>query len=126
MIYSSGLPLLYLITFLFLSVQYFLDKYYMLKVYRRPPSLDDRMDRVARKSLYFLIFIHIIFSIFIYGNSDIFEDDEQTQETIQVQGDEVQQATKTEMTKFQDNYNEFLGESGNNLLETFIKRMLTR
>jgi len=33
------------------------------------------MDTVARYYLHLLIFLHIIFAIFVYGNSDIFEDD---------------------------------------------------
>jgi hypothetical protein len=103
MIYSAGLPLLYFITFIYLTVLYFLDKYYMLKVYRRPPSLDARMDRVARKSLWVLIFLHIIFSIFIYGNADIFEEDELTQESIETKND-VQDITANEMANLKEDH----------------------
>ena len=74
MIYCSGLPLLYIITFLFLIIQYWIDKYFMLRLYKKHPSVDDKMDKTAGLALYYLIYVHIIFSIFIYGNSDIFEE----------------------------------------------------
>jgi len=45
----------------------------MLRVYKKHPSVDDRMDKSAQQALSYLVYIHIIFSVYIFGNSDIFE-----------------------------------------------------
>ena len=76
MIYSSGLPLLYIITLLFLCTLYCLDKCYLLRSYKNPLSVDNRMDTQTIRFLRFVIPIHIMFSMYTYGNSYFFEDDD--------------------------------------------------
>ena len=47
----------------------------MLKIARKTPALDERMDTIARQVLYYAVILHILFAIWTYGNSDIFEED---------------------------------------------------
>jgi len=47
----------------------------MLRLYKKHPSVDDRMDKSTGVALYYLVFIHILFSIYFHGNNDIFEEE---------------------------------------------------
>ncbi|KAL4505499.1 hypothetical protein ABPG72_002561 [Tetrahymena utriculariae] len=72
MLYSGGIPILYFVSFLHLTVLYWLDKIFLFKVCKIPPNFDQQMATMARTMLYIVPFLHTIFSIYIYGNTDIF------------------------------------------------------
>ncbi|KAL4456640.1 hypothetical protein ABPG74_000747 [Tetrahymena malaccensis] len=72
MLYSGGIPILYFISLLHLTVLYWLDKVFLFKVCKIPPNFDQQMATMARTMLYLVPFLHTIFSIYIYGNTDIF------------------------------------------------------
>ena len=69
------MPLLYFITFLWLVVIYIVDKYNFLRNRKKSPVVDDRMDRVANTLLSFVVILHIIIAIIVFGNDDLFEED---------------------------------------------------
>ncbi|EAR88902.2 transmembrane protein, putative (macronuclear) [Tetrahymena thermophila SB210] len=72
MLYSGGIPILYFVSFLHLTVLYWLDKIFLFKICKIPPNFDQQMATMARTMLYLVPFLHTIFSIYIYGNTDIF------------------------------------------------------
>jgi hypothetical protein len=58
--YGSGMPMLYMAAALFFFVQYWLDKYMLLKSYKRPPQYDDY---IANQSLSYMKWILIVHQI---------------------------------------------------------------
>eukprot|EP00347_Sterkiella_histriomuscorum_P022647 403337690 len=54
MMYSSGIPVLYLIAFVSFFVQYWFDKIFLLKCYQKPPLI-----------------LHFIIGLYMYSNSSI-------------------------------------------------------
>lgn len=74
MLFSSGMPILYLSTFLQFMTVYWADKLYFLKICKTPKFYNDEMQELVRDILYLTPFIHAIFAIYVYGNSTIFID----------------------------------------------------
>eukprot|EP01017_Pseudomicrothorax_dubius_P039656 TRINITY_DN6109_c0_g1_i1.p1 TRINITY_DN6109_c0_g1~~TRINITY_DN6109_c0_g1_i1.p1 ORF type:complete len:370 (+),score=67.41 TRINITY_DN6109_c0_g1_i1:385-1494(+) len=71
--YSSGLPCLYFVTFAYLFITYWIDKLFIFRLYRTPPNFDADIERRVRDLLQYAVFIHVIFAIWVYGNTDIFQ-----------------------------------------------------
>ncbi|CAD8090541.1 unnamed protein product [Paramecium sonneborni] len=71
-LYSSGMPLLYLTTALFLFITFCSDKYYLLHFCKIPPKVDDSIAKLVRQILKLLLIWHTIFSIWIYGSTKLF------------------------------------------------------
>jgi hypothetical protein len=46
----------------------------VLKICKLPKKFDEKLESSARKALYAMLFIHLGFSIWIYGNSEMFGD----------------------------------------------------
>lgn len=67
--YSSGLPIMYFLTFLHLGILYWFDKIWVFTVCRIPKNYDEQMQNLARFILYIIPLVHCIFAIYIYGNS---------------------------------------------------------
>ena len=76
-LYCPGLPLLCISTLLFLVVQYWVDKYLILKHCRTPPNFDDQLETMVRQIFWVIIPFHLIFAIWIFGNPDLFVEDSQ-------------------------------------------------
>lgn len=72
MLYSGGIPILYFTSFLHLLVLYWVDKLNIFRVCKKPLNYNESMQEMVRNILYLVPFIHTIFSIYIYGNTDIF------------------------------------------------------
>lgn len=66
--YSSGMPILNACIFLFLLLTFYIDKFLFLRLYRIPPQFDLIISRVFLNVLFFAIFVHLCFGIWIYGN----------------------------------------------------------
>jgi len=73
-LYGSGMPVLYLTTFIQLTVTYFLDKYYLLKFSKLPESYGSNLETIIRRTLYAAIILHLLIAIFIFGESNLFVD----------------------------------------------------
>jgi hypothetical protein len=71
LLYSSGMPLLYLLCFIFFITTYYLDRILLVKLYRSPPHIDLRMSKFFMKFIYWGVIIHLCFSIWIFGNKYI-------------------------------------------------------
>ena len=71
MIFSSGLPALYLVGFATYFTQYWVYKYLLLKFYKKTVSFDDELPKFS--ILYFNIGIlfHVLFALFVYTNTTL-------------------------------------------------------
>jgi hypothetical protein len=72
MIYSSGMPLLYLISMLQYLMTYWIDKFLFLRFYRTPPRYGIEMSETVRRIMLAAIFIHFALAFYMYSNSSIF------------------------------------------------------
>ena len=72
LIYAPGLPVLYISTFSFLIVTYWIDKYLLLCVCRKPKLIDNKLANLVHKLLKYTLIVHLIWSIWIYGNPKLF------------------------------------------------------
>ncbi len=71
-IFSSGIPFLYVCCFLFFVFTYWTDKFLLLRFYRTPPHTDLYVSKLFYYILLFGIIVHLSVGIWIYGNKEIF------------------------------------------------------
>jgi len=71
-LYSGGMPFLYITSFAQLLLTYYFDKTFLLKICRLPKNYDEKLESIIRTTLYVIVVVHLLFTIFMYGNSDIF------------------------------------------------------
>lgn len=74
LIYSSGIPLLYLCCFVFFLITYWIDKWLILRLYRNPPHIDLYVSKLFNMIILVAMIIHYCFAIWIYGNEKILSD----------------------------------------------------
>jgi len=67
------MPFLYITSLIQLLITFYFDKLFLLRVSKLPKNYDENLETVVRQSLYFIGVIHLIFTIFMYGNPKIFE-----------------------------------------------------
>jgi hypothetical protein len=72
LLYGSGLPLLFVSTFLNLNIIYWLDKFFLLKICKNPKNFDDKLEISVRRVLYLMLVIHLAVAVWVYGNPLIF------------------------------------------------------
>lgn len=73
LLYGSGLPFLYIITFVNLLIIYWLDKCYLLRICKLPKNYDEKLEEGIRNFLWIFLLVHITFAIWVYGNPTIFD-----------------------------------------------------
>lgn len=71
-IFSSGIPFLYVCCFLFFVITYWVDKFMVLRFYRTPPHTDLFVSKLFNQIVLFGIIVHLCVGIWIYGNKEIF------------------------------------------------------
>ena len=71
--YGSALPLLYIVTFVYLLSRFWQDKFKLLGYCRNPINIDERLELMVRRAIFFGIMFHLVYSIYFFGNTDIFE-----------------------------------------------------
>lgn len=69
MVYSSGMPLLYLISMVQYFMTYWVDKFLFLRFYKTPPRYGMEMSEVVRKIMVIGILVHFAFGFYMYSNS---------------------------------------------------------
>ncbi len=74
LIYSSGIPLLYICCFFFFLITYWIDKFLVLRLYRNPPHIDLYVSKLFNMVILVGMIIHLCFAIWIYGNTHILSD----------------------------------------------------
>lgn len=82
MLFSSGLPILYPILAIKMLVYYFVDKYLMMRIFRKPADYDAEMHKEMVEKLYRLPFYHCLLAILIFGCAQIFYDSDNTNSNI--------------------------------------------
>jgi hypothetical protein len=71
MMYSSGMPVLYIVGMFQIFVTYWVDKLLFLRFYKTPPRYGIGMSSVVRKSMEYAVILHILFGIYMFSNSQI-------------------------------------------------------
>jgi hypothetical protein len=74
MMFSAGMPLLYLVFFFELLIKYWVDKIWFLRLNRTPPRYGQELTDSARSKLYFGVILHLLIGFFMYSNPDLFSD----------------------------------------------------
>lgn len=69
--YSSGLPLLYIIAFVSFFFTYWFDKMFLLKFYRKPPAYTLHLSSKTRTIMKFALIPHFFVGLYMYSNSSI-------------------------------------------------------
>eukprot|EP00347_Sterkiella_histriomuscorum_P019500 403341392 len=71
MMYSPGLPLLYPVAFLSFFLTYWFDKFFLLKLYRKPPSHTIDLSSQTVQLMYFALILHYVIGLYMYSNITI-------------------------------------------------------
>lgn len=66
--YSTGMPILYPIVFLFLMFTFLTKKYMILNHYKRQKKVKDEIAKASIVIIYFGLIVHIIVGIFTMTN----------------------------------------------------------
>ncbi|EAR99812.2 transmembrane protein, putative (macronuclear) [Tetrahymena thermophila SB210] len=74
MVFGSGIPLMYFITFLYFLFTLMADRYLIFSVCRIPKPSDEQMSQLFQKILYFSFFLHWVVSSFTFGSPLLFYD----------------------------------------------------
>ena len=78
LIYSSGMPILYICCFLFFLITFWVDKWMILRFYRTPPHTDLYISKLFNQIILLGIIVHFCVGLWIYGNKQIFYDGNST------------------------------------------------
>jgi hypothetical protein len=70
--FAGGLPILLPILLVYLFVTYNIDKYLVIYYYRKPEKIGPEINETAINFLLFTYFSHLVVSMFMYSNSDVF------------------------------------------------------
>ena len=76
MTYSSGLPILYFLSFLSFVVFYWIDKYLLLRYYRITPGFTSELSAKAIALLPLAVGVHCMFGIVIFSYPRILKGDQ--------------------------------------------------
>lgn len=72
LMFSSGIPVLYVFMFAYLLLNYWVDKFLLFKFFRKPPPVSVEINHLFNFMIVFGIIIHLCFGIWVYGNQDVF------------------------------------------------------
>ena len=69
--YSSGLPMMLVFALGAFCLSYVVDRFMLLRFYKRPPQRDERLQRKVTQVLPYALLLHLSIAIWMLGNSDI-------------------------------------------------------
>lgn len=72
MTYSTGMPLMLLFALLFFSLSYLVDRFLLLRFYRRPPQRDERLQRTVNRILPYALLVHLAMAVWMLGSTELF------------------------------------------------------
>lgn len=83
MMYSSGMPLFYIVGFFQFFVMYHVDKFLckiilpfiftiVVRWYKSPPRYGDELSKLSRNILKYAVLLHLAFGFYMFSNSSIF------------------------------------------------------
>ena len=70
--YCSGMPILLFFGAASLFLQYWVEKYLILRFYSRPPSYNHDINTITLRIMPVAIILHLAMGIYTYGSEDIF------------------------------------------------------
>jgi len=70
-IYSTGMPILYPICCISFFLTYWVDKYFFLNVYKKPPRFDIELMKTVRGLLKYALVLHFAFGFYMISNTAI-------------------------------------------------------
>jgi RNA recognition motif-containing protein len=71
-LYSSGMPILNFICFFALLIRYWVEKWLVLRFFKKPPIYKEEINNKALNILPFAGMLHCLFGLYMYGSDDIF------------------------------------------------------
>lgn len=72
LLYSGGMPLMLPIACVTLTLTYWAEKWLILRHYRIPPAYDHSLPTAAVRATPYALALHLTFSIWAYGNPDLY------------------------------------------------------
>lgn len=72
LIFSTGIPILYVIGFVNFLVAYCIEKYAFIHLYRSPPRYNATISKTATRLVPWAVVFHLLFSIWALSNKEIF------------------------------------------------------
>ena len=72
LIFCGGMPILIPICALAMTVSYWVDKYFILRLYHRPPNFDNTLIDNVKYLMPLFVVIHLLFSFWMYSDDSVF------------------------------------------------------
>lgn len=76
MLYSSGIPLFYIVGFVSFFTMYWIDKYLFVSFYKTPPRYGTELNEISRNLMQYALVGHFVLGFYMYSNSQIFTYDQ--------------------------------------------------
>ena len=73
LMYGSGLPILYVLAFLYFCLAYWTDKWAITKLYDRPIQTDEKVATSVSQNMLYAVLLHMMLATWKYSNSKIFK-----------------------------------------------------
>jgi len=73
MMFSGGMPILYLITAAYCGATYWVDKYLLLTFYKKPPNFNTKIAKSALRWFKWALFFHFSVAYNMYNKISILE-----------------------------------------------------
>lgn len=70
--YCSGMPILLFFGAASLFLQYWVEKYLILRVYARPPNYNHDINTITLRIIPAALILHLALAVYTYGSEDIF------------------------------------------------------
>jgi hypothetical protein len=96
-LYSSGMPIMNFICFFALLIRYWVEKWLVLRYYRKPPIYKEEINNKALSILPFAGMLHCLFGLYMYGTEDIFPRGYHLNSDNKVEGDEESLSDRMQM-----------------------------
>jgi len=74
-LYAPGIPVLYMVGAASFLLGYWLDKLFLLRLYRRPPQYDEVLAKLAGSLLPWALVLHLMFACWMYGENTLLKSD---------------------------------------------------
>jgi hypothetical protein len=68
LMYSPGMPIIYLCGVIFFATAYWVDKITLLEIFKKPGSLDSTLVRLASDKFHWAIYLHLAFATWMFGS----------------------------------------------------------
>lgn len=106
-IFSPGLPILYLFLVFTFFITYWVDKFTVLRIYRKPPRYGHNLMKISREWLNLAIIFHFIIGFWMYSNAAIFDTSYQDLFGYGTSDYNSQQASDYSWTRVDDRINQY-------------------